>query len=122
MLAKADPESTPAPVADPTAIPPLCGEEEFAALVDNMVADIAPRLFAVVQEYGDRVDATCAAWGMAFDDHAEVVGVEGVRASLRSAENALRYFRCGSHITPRLVWVNPAAATEPEADDALWRS
>lgn len=72
-----------------------------------------------MQEYGDRVDARCAAWGMAFDDHAEVVGVDGtLRASASSPEDALRGFRFGSHITPRLVWVNPEAATRTELEDA----
>lgn len=52
----------------------MCGEEEFARLMSEMVAAEAPRLFALVQEYGDRVDGRIAAWGMAFDDGAEVVG------------------------------------------------
>jgi hypothetical protein len=82
-----------------------------------MVADEAPRLFAVVQEYGDRVDGRIAAWGMAFGDHAEVVAVErGLRMSLRVPENALRLFRFGSHIKARLVWFNPNAVT-PTDDD-----
>jgi hypothetical protein len=68
-----------------------------------MVADEAPRLFAVVQEYGERVDGQIAAWGMAFADHAEVVSVKrGMRMSLQAPEKALRMFtfigeysRCG---------------------------
>lgn len=35
---------------------PLCAEPEFAALVEGMVADLAPRLFALVEERGERVD------------------------------------------------------------------
>jgi hypothetical protein len=66
-------------VPDPAGLPPLCGREEFAELLGGMVADGAPRLFAVVQEYGDRVDGRIAAWGMAFEDRAEVVGVDGFR-------------------------------------------
>jgi hypothetical protein len=82
-----------------------------------MVADSAPRVFAVVQAYGDRVDARIAAWGIAFDDHAEVVAVDGgLRMNLQAAEHALRGFKWGSDITARLVWVNPDAATP--ADDA----
>lgn len=78
-----------------------------------MVADEAPRLFAVVQEYGDRVDARCAAWGIAFEDRAHVVRVRGrVTPCARTPEAALSRFRIGSHVNTRLVWVNPDAATE----------
>jgi hypothetical protein len=87
-------------------IRPLCGEEEFTKLLAEMVADQAPRVFAVVQEYGERVDGRIAAWGIAFDDHAAVVDVGGaVLVSAQSAESALRRFHGGSDITPRLVWV-----------------
>lgn len=99
-------------VPDPSDMPPVCDEREFTALLEGMVADFAPRVFAVVQEYRDRVDGRIAAWGLAFDDHAEVVGVDGgMRMSLQAPENALRGFTWGSHITARLVWFNPDAAT-----------
>jgi hypothetical protein len=42
-----------------------------------MVAAHAPRIFAVVQEWGERVDARIAAWGLSFEDHAELLGVDG---------------------------------------------
>ncbi|MGH3566069.1 MAG: hypothetical protein ACRDRH_08570 [Pseudonocardia sp.] len=72
-------------------------------------------MFAIIQEYGERVDGRIAAWGMAFDDHAEVVSVaHGMRGSLRAPEDALRLFDLGSHIRARLVWFNPDAATPPE--------
>lgn len=91
---------------------PTCGRAQFDDIVRGMVADDAPRLFAVVQEYGERIDVRIAAWGMAFDDHAEVVGVErDMRMSLQAPENALRGFAWGSHVNARLVWVDPAAAT-----------
>jgi len=105
-------------VPDPSKLPPLCDEPEFAAILEEMVADEAPRLFAVVQEYGDRVDGRIAAWGMAFDDHAEIVSVKrGLRMSLQTPENALRMFKFGSHIRARLVWFNPDAATPAEDGD-----
>jgi hypothetical protein len=73
-------------------------------------------MFAIVEEYGERVDAWIAGWGMAFDDRAEVISVQGgLRMSLRSPENALRGFGFGTHIKPRLVWVNPDAATPTDA-------
>lgn len=102
-------------IPDPSGRAPLYDEPEFTAMLDNMVADEAPRLFAVVQEYGDRVDATIAAWGLAFADHAEVVSSgRRLRMNLRTPENALRLFTAGSHVHARLVWFDPAAATPAE--------
>lgn len=64
-------------------------------------------------------DGRIAAWGLAFDDHAEVVSVERTRRmSLQAPENALRLFKFGSHIRARLVWFNPDAATPAEDDEA----
>lgn len=108
-------------VPDPSELRPACDEEEFAEILEGMVADEAPRVFAVVEEYGERVDGWIAAWGMAFDDRAEVVSVQGgMRMSTRSADSALRGFGFGTRIRPRVVWVNPDAATPVEdlADDA----
>lgn len=103
-------------VPDPSTLTPVCDETEFAELVDGMVADEAPRLFAVVQEYGERVDARIAAWGMAFADHVEVVAVaRKLRMDLRTPENALPVFTVGSRIRARLVWFDPDAATPTEA-------
>ncbi|MGI8307069.1 hypothetical protein [Saccharopolyspora hattusasensis] len=98
---------------DPARISPQCSEQQFAAMLQRMVANEAPRLFAVVQEYGDRVDRRVAAWGMAFADHAEVVAVDGgLRMNLRKPTNALHAFHIGSHVRARLVWFTPDAATE----------
>lgn len=94
-------------------LPPACDEHEFTAIVEGMVADEAPRLFAVVQEYGERVDAVIAAWGMAFPDHAEIVA-HHLRMSVRDPESALRMFTVGSHIRAHLVWFNPDAVTYAE--------
>jgi hypothetical protein len=94
-------------IPDPSGMEPLYGREEFAEEVAEMVADEAPRLFAVVQEYGDRVDARISAWGMSFRDHADLIGVGGnVRLGMRSAEHALRWARVGTRVTPSLVWVD----------------
>ncbi|SFT81919.1 hypothetical protein SAMN04487904_10994 [Actinopolyspora lacussalsi subsp. righensis] len=100
-------------VVDPTDMPPLCGEDEFAELMSGMVTDNAPRVFAVVREYGERVDARVAAWGMAFEDHAEVVAVDGtVRMRVAGPEQAARRFRFGSHIGARVVWPGSNGARE----------
>ncbi len=94
---------------------PLCSAAEFTELVAEMVAGEAPRLFAVVQEYGERSDGWIAAWGMAFEDHVEVVSVVDAEVtSLRSLEHAVRGFSHHPNITARVVWVNPDAATPPE--------
>jgi hypothetical protein len=104
-------------VPDPSGMTPLCDEPEFAAIAESMVADEAPRLFAIVQEYGKRVDGRIAAWGMAFDGHAEIISVERTqRMSARAPEDALRLFNLGSGIRARIVWFNPDAATPAEDD------
>lgn len=106
-------------VPAPRGMTPICDEERFAALLENVVADEAPRLFAVVQEYGERVNFWIAAWGMAFDDHAEVVRVDRrLRMNLQAPENALRFFTRADDIRARLVWFNPDATT-PEEDDEV---
>ena len=104
-------------IPDPCAIPPMCDEDEFAALAQSLVADEAPRLFAIMQVYGDRVDGRIAAWGMAFADHTEVVSAtSGARMILQAPETAIRAFTIGSHVHARLIWVDLAAAT-PTGDD-----
>ena len=87
-------------------LPPMCGEEEFAQLMSEMVAEEAPRFFALVQELGDRVDGRIAAWGMAFDDSTEIVGAEpGTHLTLRSPESAVHWFSRGEQVQARLVWL-----------------
>lgn len=94
---------------------PLCAEAVFASVLDRMVADSAPHLFAIVAEYGDRVDAAIAAWGMAFDDRAELVATErGLRLTMPTPYEALAVFSLGSHIRTRVVWFDPEARTPAE--------
>ncbi len=90
---------------------PLWDEAEFAAGLEGLVADFAPRLFALVEETGERLDSRIVAWGMAFEDHAEVTGANrAFRGKFRSADNARQLFsHCGKM---RLVWYNPEAATQ----------
>jgi hypothetical protein len=89
---------------------PLCGEAEFADLIEGMVTERAPQLFAVVQELGDRVDGWIAAWGMAFEDRVEVIGADGgVRLSVGTAERALVGFARCPDITAHVIWFNPDA-------------
>lgn len=90
---------------------PFCGEAEFAELLDGMVTDEAPRLFAVVQVFGERADGRIAAWGLAFEEHARVVSESGgTWMRLRAPENAIRLFTVGDHVRAHLVWPSPDAA------------
>lgn len=89
---------------DPSSLPPLCDEPEFTALIQEMVDEEAPKLFAIVQEYGDRVDAAVAGWGLSFADRAVAFDNGGSALVLRSAESATRLLRGGPHVTSRLCW------------------
>ncbi|CCH27612.1 hypothetical protein ABZ816_07925 [Actinosynnema sp. NPDC047251] len=69
---------------------------------------LAPQLFAVVQQ--DDEEDWVAAWGMAFEDHAEVASTSGdLRMLTATAESALRYFEEGDEVRTTIVWVTPAA-------------
>jgi hypothetical protein len=88
----------------------LCDGPLLTKMMEIMVRDEAPRLFAVVQEYRERVDCRVAAWGMAFEEHTDVVSLDGaIRSSTQNPADMLRLF-AGDHITPRIVWFNPAHA------------
>jgi hypothetical protein len=98
--------------ADVAGQPPLCDEEEFTAILDGIVADFAPRQFAIAVVYGERFDGEIVAWGMCFEEGAVIASTDR-RHLMRvpSPEHALKRFRFGNHITPRIVWLNPGAAT-----------
>ncbi|MGH3828777.1 MAG: hypothetical protein ACRDQX_16640, partial [Pseudonocardiaceae bacterium] len=88
---------------------PLCDEAEFAAEAEGLVADFAPQLFALLAEAGVRVDGRIVAWGMAFEDHVDVVGVlKPITRRFRCAERAHQAFSRRGKI--RLIWYNPDAA------------
>ncbi len=79
--------------------------EEFTKQVAEMVADQAPKVFAVVLEHGAQLDAQIAAWGIALDEGAFMTTVDGrSQYALAQPENALRYIRHRPEVTPRLVW------------------
>ncbi|MEU6131801.1 hypothetical protein ABZ805_21720 [Saccharopolyspora sp. NPDC047091] len=104
-------------VHDPTGRPPLGDERMFAEIMAGIVADTAPKMFAVVQEYGERVDGRVAAWGLALEDRTVVVPVNGRGfTSGPTPGQVLRGYRFGTHIRPRIVWYDPANAT-PELDE-----
>ncbi|SER38338.1 hypothetical protein [Actinokineospora terrae] len=92
--------------------PPACDEPEFAALLAGAVADEAPRVFAIVEEFGDRHDARIAAWGMAFPEHAELVGIyRPLRMTLTAPESALPLFT-RANTQARLIWAAPETPDE----------
>lgn len=98
---------------------PLCGEEEFAAMVEDMVHEEAPRLFAIVQEIGEREDGRIAAWGLAFEDHTAVLRDRGTWLHVNSPERARHLLGRAPDVTARLVWVrttpSPASGVGPAA-------
>lgn len=98
------------PRETPAVDAPLWTEAEFAALAEELVADFAPRLFALVEEEGERLDGSIFAWGMEFEDRAEIVGADGeFRGSFTCADSARLLFSHRGRM--RLVWYNPNAAT-----------
>jgi len=98
---------------------PLFGREKYERLVAGLIADLAPRMFAVVQDYGDRVDSRVAAWGLAFDDYTEIVGVDrDLRISAASPEQALIGFAHQPDITARVIWVHLGPPEDADVIDS----
>jgi hypothetical protein len=103
---------------EPTDPQTLADETEFANLITSMVADHAPRMFAIVLEHGDHLDAAITAWGLALNGSAYAVTADGKNQYLLAApEQALQYVRRTANTTPHLVWVEPAAATPTESTE-----
>jgi hypothetical protein len=99
-------------VPDPAGLPELCDASEFTELITGMVADQAPRLFAIVEEYGTRVNARVAGWGLAYEDHVDVIGVDGgIHLGAANPEKILRRFGWRDRIKAHLVW--PSAGPDP---------
>jgi hypothetical protein len=68
-------------------------DEAFVRFLSGVARDEAPRLFAIVEEHGEREDARVAGYGLAFADRADVNSVEGdFHLNSQSAETALRVF------------------------------
>ena len=124
MSVEADYPTEPEPAEEAAAatLAQRCGEEEFDHLVREMVAEQVPRLFAVEQVCGERVDGWVAVGGMAFEDRAEIVSVEGGRRMvLGSAERAAVAFARRPHVTARLVWVAPRSSEPINGPQAVTR-
>lgn len=106
-------------MSDIDGLKPLGDETEFAALLNTMVVTSAPQVFAVVQEFGERLNGWVVAWGFAFDDRAEIFAVDDhSRMSLEKPENALHLFSSKrDHLTARLVWL-PDIGERAETESA----
>lgn len=92
---------------DEDRLPPPLDEAEFTQLAQGLVDDTAPKVFALLAEEGDREDGHVAMWGLAFDDHAVLVGAGDRIMIMRcsSAEAARRRF---AQLGPtRLIWAQP---------------
>lgn len=97
---------TNAPGGEPTRT-----AEEFDAEVRGLVTDCAPRLFALVQVYGDGEDGRIAAWGLAHPEGGyDVVCVEGrVWMRLEALDRAIRHYGRRPEISVRVEWLSQAA-------------
>ncbi len=83
----------------------------FAALLREVAHEGAPRLFAIVEEYGEQDDARVAGYGLAYNDRADVNSVGGdFRLNSQSPESALSLFEIstGDKDVKRLhlVWLD----------------
>jgi len=112
-----DEEDTECEYVNPAELSPIGDEETFTRAINKMVVDQAPRVFALCEEIGDRVDAAAVAWGMAFHDgHTELVyGHDSPRSRItvvcRTPERARDFFATRSTkigCTIRLVWADQA--------------
>ncbi|SFT38664.1 hypothetical protein SAMN04487904_101687 [Actinopolyspora lacussalsi subsp. righensis] len=86
-----------------SALSPLCTREEFMTAMREMVDENAPRVFALCEELGDRHDAVLHYWGMAHDDHADLIGTGGsLHIGFRDATTARERLACRRNM--HLVW------------------
>ncbi|XVS64666.1 hypothetical protein ACQPYE_00965 [Actinosynnema sp. CA-299493] len=84
--------------------------EEFADVMRELAEQETPRLFALVEEYGDRADARVAGYGLAYPDRADVNSVEGdFPLRSQSPENARKLFEVSSRsrgVRVHVVWLD----------------
>lgn len=113
-LRSADPLSAEPLSEEPLSEEPLCGEEEFAEEVRELVDSSVPRLFALVQEQGERLDAWVMAWGLEFEDgRVQIVRADrGLGGVFDSVAGVLRRYSRSRKI--RLVWTTSAIAGQPQ--------
>lgn len=94
-------------------------DRDLTALLNEMVADELPGVFALVEVHDDGTDAWVIAWGIAFTDHVDVVALDGtLRARFRSARRARDVLSFGRHV--RLVWAAPAGDHRASCPGDAW--
>lgn len=78
-------------------------EPEFAKLVQEEADGSPPRVFALVEEHGERMDCEIYAWGLEFERRATVFDPDGTLwAKCASADGAHALFSRIRKV--RLVW------------------
>lgn len=71
--------------------------EQLTGLMRELAVAEAPRLFALMAEYGEGEDARVAGYGLAYADRADVNSVEGdFQLHSQSAESARTLFEISS--------------------------
>ncbi|MFI9010555.1 hypothetical protein ACIGNX_25300 [Actinosynnema sp. NPDC053489] len=71
--------------------------EQFTGLMRELALAETPRLFALVEEYGEGEDARVAGYGLAYADRADVNSVEGdFQLNSQSVESARTLFEISS--------------------------
>ncbi|RCW39543.1 hypothetical protein DFQ14_11628 [Halopolyspora algeriensis] len=92
--------------------PSRLSEEEFAELMREIAEEDLPRVFALVEEFGERECAGLYAWGVEVGDRASVFTADGrPLAHCGSAAGAHEMFSLIR--TVHLVWPSAAPAENP---------
>ncbi len=83
---------------------PWATREEFLAELQGMVTENAPAVFALCQEIGEYQDGVIAYWGLAHDDHTDLIGTGGsIHTGFRDATTAHERL-ARAHPTLHLIW------------------
>ncbi|ATE56103.1 MULTISPECIES: hypothetical protein [Actinosynnema] len=87
----------------------------------TLAAEEAPQLFAIAHEYPETQEGWVAAYGMAFQDRAEVSSTDGdFRTCSASPESALTTFtrlaRDEKGVKLHLIWLTPPHGSRPRTN------
>ena len=86
--------------------------DEFTNVMRLIAKEEAPRLFAVVEEYGEREDCRVAGFGLAYADHADVNSVEGdfhlVSENPERVRQLIELSASSRGVRTHLVWLSDA--------------
>ena len=87
-------------------------DQEFTALLHEAAHEEAPRVFALVEEYGEREEVRVAGYGLAYADRAESNSVEGdFRLNSECPDSARALYEASGRDVRRvhLVWLSTRA-------------